>query len=246
MAETGEAPVPLPFLRLAQLGQRSNFRAMNRTGKTLSWSVWIGLALIIATLAVALMLVKLKSQLEPGIAPLPVIGPVPTFALTNQLGNRVTLDDLKGRVWVADIIFTRCAGPCPVMTRQMRELQDSLPADSRAQLVTLTTDAEYDTPTVLKEYAVKFGANPERWNFLTGRPKDVANLAIDGLKLTAIAKKPEERTDPVDLFVHSTIFVAVDPQGRLRGVFETQGDHVDWPQVKQQILAAVRQLEKEP
>jgi protein SCO1/2 len=98
---------------------------------------------------------------------------------------------------------------------------------------------------VLKEYAGKFSANPERWSFLTGQPKDVAALAIEGLKLTAIAKKPEERTDPADLFVHSTIFVVVDKQGRLRGVFETQGEHVNWAQVKKQILNSVRVLEKE-
>ena len=64
--------------------------------------------------------------------------------------------------------------------------------------------------------------------------------------LTTIAKPPEERTDPADLFVHSTIFVVVDKLGRLRGAFETQGDHVSWPEVKQRILAAVKQLEQEP
>jgi cytochrome oxidase Cu insertion factor (SCO1/SenC/PrrC family) len=174
-----------------------------------------------------------------------VIGPVPAFTLTNQLGQAVTLEDLKGHVWVADIIFTRCAGPCPVMTRQMRELQDALPAQSTARLVTLTTDADYDTPAVLQEYAKKFGADEGRWIFLTGAPRAIANLAIEGLKLTAIAKPPEERTDPADLFVHSTIFVIVDPQGQLRGVFETQGDHVNWPETKKKILAAITMLEAE-
>ena len=132
------------------------------------------------------------------------------------------------------------------MTRQMREVQDALPADSGARLITLTTDADYDTPPVLEQYAEKFGAKADRWSFLTGQPKDIASLAIDGLKLTAIAKSPEERTDPADLFVHSTIFVAVDKQGRLRGIFETQGEHVDWPQTKWKILAAVKRLESEP
>jgi protein SCO1/2 len=219
---------------------------MNRTGKTVSWSVWIGLALIIATLALGLVMLKLKAALNARPPELPVIGAVPAFALTNQLDQPVTLDTLKGRVWVADIIFTRCAGPCPVMTRQLRELQEGLPAESKAQLVTLTTDAEYDTPSVLQKYAEKFGARAERWTFLTGRPQDVASLAIDGLKLTAIAKPPAERTDPADLFVHSTIFVVVDKQGRLRGAFQTQGEDTPWSKVKPQILAAVRQLESEP
>jgi protein SCO1 len=234
------------FLHLAQRDLRSNFRLMNRTGKTVSWSVWIGLALIIATLAVALMLAKLKSELVANSEKFPVIGPVPEFSLTNQIAKAVTLADVRGHVWVADIIFTRCAGPCPEMTRKMRELQDALPASSTALLVTLTTDADYDSPAVLHEYAGKFGAQPGRWTFLTGDKRDVATLAIDGLKLTAIAKPPEERTDPADLFVHSTIFVIVDKAGRLRGSFQTQGEMVGWPEMKRHILAAVNKLEGEP
>jgi cytochrome oxidase Cu insertion factor (SCO1/SenC/PrrC family) len=219
---------------------------MNRTGRTVSWSVWIGLALVIVTLGAALFLAQLKSDLVAGSASLPVIGPVPAFALTNQLAEPVTLADFKGRVWVADIIFTRCAGPCPIMTSKMRELQDALAPDSTARLVTLTTDADYDTPPVLQKYAEKFGAQAGRWVFLTGDKRDVASLAIDGLKLTAVAKPPGERTDPADLFVHSTIFVIVDKAGQLRGSFQTQGETAPWPAMKRQILAAVRKLEAEP
>lgn len=218
---------------------------MNKTGKTISWTVWIGVALIAATLTVALMLAKVKSEMEAHTK-LPVIGPVPAFALTNQEGKNVSLETLKGHVWLADIIFTRCAGPCPEMTRKMRELQDALPAESTARLVSLTTDADYDTPEVLQKYAAKNGAKADRWNFLTGDKRAVANLAIDGLKLTAIEKPAAERTDPADLFVHSTIFVLVDKAGQLRGVFQTQGEMVAWSDVKHQILAAIKQLEAEP
>ena len=219
---------------------------MNRTGKTVSWSVWIGVALVTVMLGLGLVLVKLKSMSGAQSPALHVIGQVPAFTLTNQLGQPATLADLKGRVWVADIIFTRCAGPCPVMTRRLRELQDALPVASSTRLVTLTTDADYDSPAVLAKYAEKFGADAQRWSFLTGDKVAVANLAIDGLKLTAIEKPAAERTDPADLFVHSTIFVVVDKQGRLRGSFQTQGDFVDWPTAKQHILAAIKQLENEP
>jgi protein SCO1/2 len=210
------------------------------------WSLWFGLALLALTAAAIVLLFQLKRDFVARQQQLPVIHTLAPFALTNQAAQPVTLDTFRGRPWVADIIFTRCAGPCPVMTRQMRELQDALPSGSPAQLVTLTTDADYDTPAVLQAYAAKFGADPARWQFLTGGQVAVANLAIDGLKLTAIAKLPEERTDPADLFVHSTIFVVVDKLGRLRGAFETQGDHVQWPEVKQRLLAAVQQLEQEP
>lgn len=219
---------------------------MEKTGRTLSWSVWVGVFLIGATLAVALMLAKLKSQLAAQTPSLPIISAVPAFTLTNQQSTAVTRNELKGRVWLADIIFTRCAGPCPEMTRKMREIQDALSKESTARLITLTTDADYDTPEVLQKYAAKFGAENDRWHFLTGDRRDVAALAIDGLKLTALAKPPEERTDPADLFVHSTIFVLVDKAGQLRGSFQTVGDDIEWADVKRQILNAIKKLETEP
>lgn len=202
--------------------------------------------MVAALLALALWLVKLQSARVVQVPELPVISQVPAFALTNQLGQTVTLENLKGRVWVADIIFTRCAGPCPLMTHKLREVQDALPSESKAQLVTLTTDADADSPAVLLKYAEKFGANSQRWNFLTGDKRIIANLAMDGLKLTAVVKKPEERTDPADLFVHSTIFVIVDKQGQLRGSFQTQGEMVDWAESKRQMLATIKKLESEP
>lgn len=201
--------------------------------------------MVLGILACLVFLLKNEHTPERASEALPIIGPVADFTLTNQAGQSVSLSDLRGRVWVADIIFTRCAGPCPEMTRKMKELQDALPADGQARLVTLTTDADYDTPEVLARYGERFGADAQRWTFLTGDPVAIANLAIDSLKLTAIAKPPEERTDPNDLFVHSTIFVVVDKQGRLRGAFESVGDHVSWPDTKQTILDAVRKLENE-
>ncbi len=209
------------------------------------WRVFIGLTLAGLTIAMAFALANLKSRFSNAPS-LPVIGPIADFSLTNQDGRAVSLADLRGQVWVADIIFTRCPGPCLKMTKQMKALQDALPPGSPTKLVTLTTDADFDTPLVLKTYAERFQADPQRWTFLTGTKKDIANLAIDSLKLTAIEKKPEERESPQDLFVHSTIFVLVDKRAQLRGVFETTGEGIEPENVKAQILAAVMQLEREP
>jgi len=211
-----------------------------RQAPRIEWPVWGGLALVIL-----LLLVLLKYQ---GVSdqPLPVYGHIADFTLTNQNDRAVSLADLRGQVWVADIIFTRCPGPCLNMTKQMKALQDALPPGSQTKLVTLTTDADFDTPPVLKAYAERFEADPHRWMFLTGTKQEVAKLAIDSLKLTAIEKKPEERESPQDLFVHSTIFVIADKRGRLRGVFETTGEGINPQNVKAQILAAVRRLEREP
>jgi len=206
--------------------------------------VWVGLALTIAMVLLASLLALLK--LEAGFGKsLPVYGQVADFALTNQDGRTVSLADLRGRVWVADIIFTRCAGPCLKMSRQMLELQQSLPGGSDAKLVSLTTDPDFDSPSVLKKYSERFSADPTRWWFLTGTKPQIAALAIDSLKLTAVEKRPEERQSPADLFVHSTIFVIVDKRGQLRGVYQTAGEGIDPQQVKSQLLAGIRRLERE-
>jgi protein SCO1/2 len=218
---------------------------MNQPARRIGWLAWGGLALVALTLLAALLLVQLRSRIAQG-QPLPVYGQIADFALTNQNDRAVSLADLRGRVWVADIIFTRCPGPCLKMTKQMKAVQDALPPDSPTKLVTLTTDADFDTAPVLKAYAERFGADPRRWMFLTGTRKDIAKLAIDSLKLTAIEKKPEERESPQDLFVHSTIFVIADKRGQLRGVFETTGEGIDPRNVQTQILAAAGRLEREP
>ena len=217
---------------------------MNQRGRRFEWVLWVGLILVLATLCLAYLLAQLRVRTFLG-EPLPVYGQVADFTLTNQAGQAVTLADLRGRVWAADIIFTRCAGPCLKMSRQMKELQDALPPRSNARLVSLTTDPDYDTPPILKAYGQRFGANPGRWFFLTGSKKEIAALAIHSLKLTAVEKQPQERESPVDLFVHSTIFVIVDQRAQLRGVYETTGEGIDPQQVKTRLLAAIRRLERE-
>jgi protein SCO1/2 len=132
------------------------------------------------------------------------------------------------------------------MTHQMKELQDAFPQRAQTRLVSLTTDPEYDNPAILKIYSERNGADANRWTFLTGTKKQINNLAVDSLKLSAVEKKPEERTSPEDLWVHSTIFVIVDKHAQLRGVYQTGGDDVSWPVEKAKVLAAAKQLEREP
>ena len=207
---------------------------------------WLGTAAAFGLLGLAIMLAAMQNvRLQK--SPLPVIGRVADFTLTNQDGKVTTLGDLTNHVWVADIIFTRCPGPCPRMTAQMASLQNALPPASQARFVTLTTDPDYDTPALLKRYGEHYGANFDRWNFLTGSKAEIAGLAADSLKLGATPVKPEDRQSSADLFIHTTIFVAVDKHAQLRGIFETGGDGVDWTNVVQpQLLRTIRRLENEP
>jgi protein SCO1/2 len=112
--------------------------------------------------------------------------------------------------------------------------------------VTLTTDPDFDTPAVLNKYAERFNADTNRWWFLTGEKKEIATLATEGLKLTGFLEtKPEERMNPADLFIHSTLFVIVDKQARLRGVIETDSESGSWTNVQSELLETIRMLERE-
>jgi cytochrome oxidase Cu insertion factor (SCO1/SenC/PrrC family) len=218
---------------------------MSQPFQQLPRTLWIGMVLVLVMLCLAYALSLMELSRVRRLQALPVLGPVAGFALLNQDGRAATLADLSNHVWVADIIFSRCAGSCPVMSGQMKSLQDALPPASQAKLVTLTTDPDFDTPPVLKKYGERFGADSNRWLFLTGAKLEIARLAANSLKLSAVPIKPEEQKDPADLFIHSTMFVIVDKRARLRGTFETEGDGVNWTNVQSRIVATVNQLEHE-
>jgi protein SCO1/2 len=156
-------------------------------------------------------------------APPPTFGELPEFSLTavssDGKARPLTLAELKGRVWIADFVFTRCGGPCPALSARMAGLQKSLPAE--IGLLSVSVDPARDTPAALADYASKFEADPARWLFLTG-PKDrVMALVIGGFKVPAAenAKAPSEAR-----VTHSARFVLVDKAGRLRGFFDSDED----------------------
>jgi protein SCO1/2 len=208
-------------------------------------TVWLGISFAFGLLGLTYIVALTKMERTRQVV-LPVLGQIASFTLTNQNGQVETLAGLSNHVWVADIIFTRCAGPCPRMTGQMKLLQDLLPPTSGAKLVTLTTDPDNDTPAVMKKYGERFNADFNRWKFLTGTKTEIAGLASGSLKLGAVPVKLEDQKSVADLFIHTTIFVIVDKHARLRGVFETGGEGVDWTNVVQpKLLATVRQLESQ-
>ncbi len=104
--------------------------------------------------------------------------PAPGFSLVDQAGRTVTLADLSGKVLLVDFIFTRCPGPCPIMTSRHVELQRALAPElrERVRFVSISLDPKYDTPDVLKAYADARGADLSSWIFLTGPESDVAEV----------------------------------------------------------------------
>lgn len=218
---------------------------MADTPELLPRSLWVGIFLLLGFLFLACLLSV--GELQHRRPPMRVLGQIADFTLTNEDGTLTTLADLTNHVWVADIIFTRCAGPCPRMTGQMKSIQDGLPANGNARLVTLTTDPTYDSPEILKRYGARFGADFSRWMFLTGTKAQIANLAAGSLKLGSTPIASADQKSPVDLFIHTTIFVLMDKHARMRGIYQTGGEDVDWTNnMRPALLADIRRLEREP
>jgi protein SCO1/2/putative membrane protein len=142
---------------------------------------------------------------------LPVLAEVPSFRFTDQNGKAVSTDDLKGHVCVADFVFTRCAGPCPIMTQRMVALAKKV-EDPAVRFVSFSVDPEYDTPEVLKKYAAERGATDSRMHFLSG-PKDEVYAVARRL---LVAAQPGSADHPI---IHSDRFLIIDQRGQLRTTY---------------------------
>jgi protein SCO1/2 len=151
-------------------------------------------------------------------ARLPLLGAVPPFALVDQRGVAITRESLLGQPWVADLIFTRCKTACPLMTEKMAKLGPSLPASVRR--VSVSVDPDHDTPEVLAAYAAEQTAGGPPWSFVTGARGEVRRLAVDGFKLGVAVTPPGDPRAADEPITHSTRFVLVDAEGRIRGYYD--------------------------
>jgi cytochrome oxidase Cu insertion factor (SCO1/SenC/PrrC family) len=174
----------------------------------------VGAALVAAG-AVALLSGRVLGRVpEP-----PRMSALPAFRLTERSGRPLSLADLRGRPWVADFIFTQCAGACPAMTARMARLRRDLSTD--VAFVSFTVDPAHDTPEVLARYAATFRAD-ESWHFLTGAQKDLYDLSVGGFKLAAMEVPPADKAAGGDgPFLHSSKFVLVDAEGVIRGYYDS-------------------------
>ncbi len=156
-------------------------------------------------------------------AELPKLGGVGSFSLTDQAGRVVTAESLRGKVWAAAFMFTRCPTVCPRITRRMRELQQAAKKDGiQLELVSFSVDPEHDTPEVLRAYAAQHGADLASWRFLTGDLEVVRKTSEHGFKL-ALDGKAKAGLEHFGLF-HGSHLVLVDRAGQIRGYYRSSED----------------------
>ncbi len=139
---------------------------------------------------------------------------VKNIEFTNQLGKKVSLDDLKGKILVIDFFFTRCPSICPGLTLSMKRLQDSfLKNDSIVQFISVSIDPEHDSVPQLRKFADRYNANHDTWWFVTGDKKEIYDFALNELK----AGLADTEVDTA--FIHTQNFFLLDSSRVVRGWF---------------------------
>jgi cytochrome oxidase Cu insertion factor (SCO1/SenC/PrrC family) len=179
-----------------------------------SWTLWkaILIAIPIMTLLILIWLrhLEVKALRQRTVSS---YGSVPEFTLINQEGKNFGSTDLRGKIWIADFVYTTCPGPCPMISSRMSELQKPL-EKTDVHLVSFSVDPTKDTPAVLHTYAERLQAEPGRWDFLTGPQSTIYNLSRNGFKLAI-----SDGSDANGIPVHSTRMILVDRHGEIRGYY---------------------------
>lgn len=167
---------------------------------------------------------------------------IPPFRLLDQDSVGVTNDLVRGKIYIADFIFTRCGSICPKMSAEMTRIQDAFLNNSDILLVSHTVDAGYDTPAVLRSYAKEYDAIKGKWYFLTGNAKHIYNLAHKGYFIPL--QEAEGKTDPNETFTHSERLILIDWAGHIRGFYDgTNKKDVDRLILETKILTDIMKEE---
>ncbi|MCB9045608.1 MAG: SCO family protein [Chitinophagales bacterium] len=193
-------------------------------------------------LASAFVTYSLRYSKKPDT--LPVIGSntghhVQPFKFVNQEGDTITNEDLKGKIYVVEYFFTTCKGICPKMNENMSKVYEAFRGNDMVKILSHSVDPKKDTVGAMKEYSLRFEADPEQWMFLTGDKKELYDAARYSYLISA-----EDDTAGVEIesdFIHSDRFVLVDKDGFLRGRFYKGTDMTE----VNQLIGDVKKLLKE-
>ena len=136
------------------------------------------------------------------------------FKLTNQNGKEITQANYKDKIYIADFFFTTCQDICPVMTKNMHQLQEELKNDNEILLLSHTVIPEFDTVEKLKEYAVENNIDDSKWNLVTGDKKQIYELA----RKSYLAVEDSDFNE-FDM-IHTENFMLIDKEKQIRGFYD--------------------------
>lgn len=180
----------------------------------------------------------LLSCVETSNIDLPIIGPsdfkdelvdnkvnkeqshfVSDFELINQNGDTITNKDYEDKVYVVDFFFTRCGSICPIMTNNMKKIQDKFLENDNLMLLSISVTPNIDNVATLKKYAKSKGVINSKWNIATGNKKHIYELAR--MSYFAVLKKGDGGLQD---FIHTPNFILIDKKKQIRGIYDGTDD----------------------
>lgn len=184
-------------------------------------------------IAIAVIIASCNSDKETKEGPkllLPVIGDkkstgvgstdtiyhtVGNFKLVNQHKDTVTEKTVENKIYVAGFFFTTCQSICPQMSTCLIRVQEAFKTDNDFLILSHSVNPAHDTSEVLFAYAGKYGALKDKWHFLTGNKKVIYDLALNDYLVNAL-----EDDGSAEGFLHSELFLLIDKQKRIRGMYD--------------------------
>lgn len=179
---------------------------------------YIGISFIILLFGIWAVPKIVERVSEPELA---VIGKVPAFSFTDQNGMTVNNATYEGKVYIAEFFFTTCPSICPIMNRNMVQIQDEFYGNPNLGFASFSIDPENDTPEVLYAYAKSYGVINPNWHMLTGDKLDIYTLANNGFNLYVAQNEEVEGG-----FEHSGFFALIDQEGNIRSRMDEHGNPI--------------------
>jgi protein SCO1 len=171
--------------------------------------------LLVATISGLSVVRAMATKLPP---PPPVMGKLGDFEFIDQNGRPFGAAELKGRVWVANFIFTRCPTICPLQTEKMGQVQHrSRNLGEAFHIVSFDVDPEFDTPEKLLEYAGKHRVSPRMWSFLSAPYDLLQKTVVQDMKISM-------GKDENNNVFHGTHVVLVDAKMQIRGYYDVAAE----------------------
>lgn len=187
---------------------------------------------LLVSIAVAIALLGLLRVAGKGRDALPEITTLEPFTLLDRHARPYGTQELLGHVWIASFIYSTCPGPCPLVVRKLRDVEQRLSDLESLRVVSISVDPQQDTPDKLREYAEEQSIPEGRWKLLTGDPELVISTIRENFLLgVGLAREMfPEGTDPAVIdaaidqdgpIAHSVRFALVDEELRVRGYYQS-------------------------
>lgn len=195
-------------------------------GTLVNASYRLGISIVLVTIAISAVLCLAfsdgRTTMTPAAEDLTDLGfTLGRFELIERSGKTINETDLEDRVWISAFVFSRCTTSCPVISKTMKDIQLEL-SNTEVLLVSLSVDPDHDTPAVLREFADRYAANPERWWYLTGSKGTIYELILDRFKISVDQGESIDPKEKAEAVAHSDRLVLVGPGNKIMGMFDSK------------------------